>query len=145
MLYIYIYMYICIHIYYCLWNFIVWRLLPMERVLWSVWRSLGYSSRSAWSACGALCVSQQCPKLGKIFTGLTYKLLSGLIIILDVYRSFIRNKYCITRWMSNLPWSFEIHRVVQYLANFTGLVGIVNATVYKTEPIRTGLGHDKLS
>ena len=35
--------------------------------------------------------------------------------------------------------------VWQYLVNFTGLAGIVNATVYKTEPIFTGLRHGKLS
>ena len=44
-----------------------------------------------------------------------------------------------------LPGSFEIHRVRQHLVNFMGPVGIVNATVYKTEPIVTGLRHGKLS
>ena len=43
------------------------------------------------------------------------------------------------------PRRFEIHRVREYLVNFTCLVGIVKATVYKTEPIVTGLGHGKLS
>ena len=43
------------------------------------------------------------------------------------------------------PGSFEIHWVRQYLVDFIGLAGIVNATVYKTEPIITGLGHGKLS
>ena len=41
--------------------------------------------------------------------------------------------------------NFEIHRVRQYLGNFTGLAGRVNANVYKTESIFTGLGHGKLS
>ena len=54
-------------------------------------------------------------------------------------------KYCLTKWISKLPGSFEIHRVRQYLVNFTGPAGIVNATVYKTKPIFTGLGHGKLS
>ena len=44
-----------------------------------------------------------------------------------------------------LPGSFEIHWVKQYLVNVTSPVGVVNATVYKTEPIFTGLGHGKLS
>ena len=43
------------------------------------------------------------------------------------------------------PGNFEMHRVRQYLINLTGLAGIVNATVYKTGPIFTGLGHGKLS
>ena len=55
------------------------------------------------------------------------------------------NLYYITLWISKLPGSFQIHRVRQYLGNFMGLAGIVNATVYKTEPIMTGLGHGKLS
>ena len=33
----------------------------------------------------------------------------------------------------------------QYLVNFMGLVGIVNTTIGKTEPIFAGLGHGKLS
>ena len=41
--------------------------------------------------------------------------------------------------------SFEIHWVRQYLINFTGLVGIINTTVYNTELIFIGLGHWKLS
>ena len=69
---------------------------------------------------------------------------------IDVRRSFIPNKttftkYCLTQWISKLHRSFEIHWVRQYLMNFTGLVGTVNTTVYKTEPILTGLGHGKLS
>ena len=52
--------------------------------------------------------------------------------------SFIPNKatfidYCLTQWISELPGSFEIHWVRQYLVNFMGLAGIVNAIVYKTE------------
>ena len=37
------------------------------------------------------------------------------------------------------PGCFEIHWVRHYLINLMGLVGIVNTTVYKTEPIFTGL------
>ena len=89
-------------------------------------------------------------KSSEIFTGPTYKLLSSLTAISDVYRSSIRNittftKYCLTQWISKFPRSFEIQWVRQYLVNFTGLVGIVNVTVYKTGPIFTGLGHGKLS
>ena len=92
---------------------------------------------------------QQCKKLGKIFAGLTYKLLSSITVISDVYNSFIRNKatftYCLTQWISKLSGSFEIHWVRQYLGNFMSLVGIVNTTIYKSKPIFTGLGHGKLS
>ena len=37
----------------------------------------------------------------------------------------------------NAPW--------EYLVNSTGLAGIVNAIVYRTEPVFTGLRHGKLS
>ena len=49
----------------------------------------------------------------------------------------IFTKYRFARRISNLP-------VGQYLVNITGLAGIENKTVYKTEPIITGLGHGKL-
>ena len=66
------------------------------------------------------------------------------------YMSFIPSKttftkYCLTQWISKLPGSFEIHWVRQYLAYFLGLVGIVNATVYMTELILTGLQHGEFS
>ena len=78
-----------------------------------------------------------------------FKLLWSSMVILDVYRSFVPNKptftkYCLTQWISKVPGSYEIHWVRQYLVNFTGLVGIVNTTVYKTKPIFIGLGHGKL-
>ena len=84
---------------------------------------------------GNVSMYYQCKKLGKIFTGLTYKLLLSFKVISDVYKSFIPNKttftkYCFTQWISKLPRSFEIHWVSQYLIIFTHLVGIVNATVY---------------
>ena len=77
--------------------------------------------------------------LRKIFTGLKHKSFLSFMVISDVNRSFIPNKttftkYCLTHWISKLPRSFEIHRIRQYLVNFTGLVGIVNTTIYKTEP-----------
>ena len=43
------------------------------------------------------------------------------------------------------PGSFEIHWERPYRVNFKGPAGIVNAVVYKTEPIFTGLEHGKLS
>ena len=54
-------------------------------------------------------------------------------------------EYCLTQWISKLPVSFEIHGVRQYLLSFTGLAGIVNASVYKTKTIFTGLRHGELS
>ena len=44
-----------------------------------------------------------------------------------------------------VPWSFGIHWVRQYLVHLMDLAGRVNATVNKTGPIFTGLGHGKLS
>ena len=57
-------------------------------------------------------------------TGPTYKLLLSFTVISDDYRSFISYKtifikYCLTQWISKLPGSFEVHRVRQYLVNFT--------------------------
>ena len=71
------------------------------------------------------------------------------MVISDVYKSFIPNKSTVTKyyliqWISKLLGSFQIHRVRQFILNFTGLAGIVNATVYKTMAISTGLGHGKL-
>ena len=71
-------------------------------------------------------------------------------VISGLYRYFIPNKttftkYCLTQWISKLPGSFEFHWVRQSVENFTGLVGIINAPVYKTEPIFTGLGHGQWS
>ena len=40
-------------------------------------------------------------------------------------------KCCLTQWISKLPRSFEIHWIRQNLVNFTGLMGIVNITIYK--------------
>ena len=79
-----------------------------------------------------------------------HELYLSCTVILAVCRSFIRNKntftkYCLTQWILKLPGSFEIHWERQYHANVMGLEGIVNTTVYKTEPIITGLGYGKMS
>ena len=86
----------------------------------------------------------QCQKLGKIFSCLRYKLLLNFATIWDVNRYLNPNKttltkYCLTQWISKLHW------VRQYLVNIMGLMDIVNATVYKTEPNFTGLGLGHLS
>ena len=67
------------------------------------------------------------------------------MVISDVYRFIIRNKTTFTEHAEYCPGSFEIHRVRQYLVNFMGLAGIVNANVYNTEPIFTGLRDGRLS
>ena len=51
----------------------------------------------------------------------------------------------LTHWISKLPRRFEIDRVRQYLVNSMGLVGKVNAAVYKTETIFTALAFGKFS
>ena len=52
----------------------------------------------------------------------------------DLHRSDVQATF-------ELLGSFEIHGVRQYLVKPMGLTVTVNATVYKTEPIFTGLGH----
>ena len=79
-----------------------------------------------------------------------YKLHLSFMAISNVYRPFIENKTtftksCLTQWISKLPRSIEIHWVKQFLVNFVGLAGIVNATLYKAEPIFAGLRHGKFS
>ena len=68
---------------------------------------------------------------------------TGLLVLCSKQKVFM--KYCLTQWISKLPGSFETHGVRQDLVNFMGVVGIVNATVYKKEPIFTDLGHGRLS
>ena len=75
-----------------------------------------------------------------------YKLHLGFMVISYVYRSFISNKttftkYCVIQCISKLHGGFEIYLVRQYLVIFTDLVGLVIATVYRTEPILIGLRH----
>ena len=79
-----------------------------------------------------------------------YKLFLSFRLISDIYKSLIPNKtrftkYCVTHWISKLPRSFEIHWVSQFLVNFMGLAGIVNAIVYNTKPVFTGPRYGKLS
>ena len=73
------------------------------------------------------------------------ELLLKLTIISDVYRSFTWNKtiftmYCLTQWISKALRSFGIHWLRQYLENFMGLVGIVNATVSRLSQFSQVLG-----
>ena len=72
---------------------------------------------------------------------LTFELYS----ISEIYRSFIWNKttftkYCLTQWISKFTKRFEIYWVRQYLVTFMCVAGIINATVYKSEPFFTGSG-----
>ena len=66
------------------------------------------------------------------------------MVISDVYMSFISNKtftnFSRIQWIS--PGALKIKAVS---GEFMGLAGLVNATVYITEPFFTGLGDDKLS
>ena len=92
--------------------------------------SLLFGFDIVWANCAC-----QCLKMGKLLTYPTSKLLLSFGIIPDVYRSLIPNKitltkYFLTQWISKLLRSFAIHRERQYLLNFTGLAGIVNAIVY---------------
>ena len=88
-------------------------------------------------------------KFGK-YLQVRHTLLLSYTVILDVCRSFIPikttfAKYCLSKCILKLPGCFEIHWVRQYLVNFTGLAGIVSATIYKTRPFFTGVGHSKFS
>ena len=70
-------------------------------------------------------------------------------VISNVYRSFIPNRNCIYEVLS-YSVDFKAPRELwnplrHYLVIFTGPAGIVNATVYKTEPNFPGLGHVKLT
>ena len=88
-------------------------------------------------------------KLEKIFTWPVHKLLSSSFAIISyVYRSIIRNKLHLLGTVLvdfKAAGSFKTNWVRQYLVNVTDLAGIVNATVYKTDPIFTGLRYGKLS
>ena len=92
----------------------------------------------------------QCQQVKQLFPGQTHKLLLNFMVIPDVYGSFNSNKTiftkdCFTHWILKLSGSFEIHWVRQDLVYITGPLGIVNATVYKTEPIFTDLGSQHIS
>ena len=76
-----------------------------------------------------------------------YKLRFSLMVISDVYRSFIQNKttftkYCLTQCFSKLPGNFEIYWVRQYLKSIEyqavhvpgkckSLAGIVGCPLFK--------------
>ena len=88
----------------------------------------------------------QCQQFGKIWTGLTYKLLLSFTAISDVDMSFIKKhtftSYCLSEFQSSRGALRSIVIWVrQSLVNFTGLAGIVNTTVYKTRPIFIALKH----
>ena len=57
----------------------------------------------------------------------------------------ILSKHCLTKCISTLHRSFEIHWVRQYLVNVMDLTGTVHTTSNKTEPIVKGIGYGKLS
>ena len=124
---------------------------------WLMYRSYVSFTLSYWHAALTLMLKSASPvyiyimsNLQKIFTGTTQNLFFSFTVISDIFRCFIPFKttfikYWFNQWNSKLPGSFEIHWIRQYLANFSDLTGIVNATVYKTEPIVAGLRHGKLS
>ena len=122
----------------------------VQYIAWYIWCGV-VSDGTAWYGSPYYDMFRyQYPILGKTFTGPTYTFLLSFTVISDLYRSFITNKttfikYCFTQWISKLPGSFEIHRFRPYPVNSIGLVGMVNATVYKTKPIIPGHGHDKLA
>ena len=93
----------------------------------------------------------QYEKVAKMFTGPAYTLLLSFTVISDVYTSFITkilhllSTVLLNAGISKLPGSFEIYWVRQDMVNFTGLVGIVNTTVYKPKPIFRCLSHGKSS
>ena len=77
------------------------------------------------------------------------KLLLGFTVNSDIYSPLFQIKLHLlnTVLLSGFQSSpnFEIHWVRQYLLNFMALASMISANVYKTEPIFTGLGTDKLS
>ena len=129
--------------------------LTLEGMLWSVYFMFEKSGCPVMRLHCTLFITcnlipDQCQNLGKIFTGPTYKLLLSFMFISNLEMFTGQNKttyskYCLIQWISKFPRSFEIHWVRQNLVNFTGLVGMVNTTVDKTEPIFPGLWHGKLS
>ena len=90
-----------------------------------VWNITSFRMTSAhW-----ICI--QCQNLGKIFTGPNVQVIFELYGHFRCYKSFIPNKtiftkYCLTKWISKLPRSFEIYWARQYLVNFLSLAGTIN-------------------
>ena len=91
-----------------------------------------------WVSSMAYELKLQCQKWGKIFSGPTYRLLLSFFQSCHMFTGHLFH-------FSKLPLSFEINGIGQWLVHFTDLAGIVNTTVYKTEPISTGLTHGILS
>ena len=90
-------------------------------------------------------------KIGKIVTGWTNKMRLSFTALSDVYRPFIPHNLNL---LSTVLFSWVQSSAPQELlnplskavpGNITGLADIVNVTIYKTEPIVTGLGFCKLS
>ena len=77
---------------------------------------------------------QSSAKIRKIFTVPMYKLLLSFAFISDVTNTVL---------LSGFQRSFDIRCVRQCFVNFTGLVGIVTATVYKTKSMFISLWHDR--
>ena len=102
-----------------------------NQITWSNTTIFLYIYVKIWIIDHNLSSQKQCQKLGKIFTGPAFKLLLSFTAISDVYMSFIPNKITFTKHCLTQR-SFEVHWVRQCLVNFTGMVGIVNATVYWT-------------
>ena len=78
--------------------------------------------------------------LSKIFPGPMHKSPLSLTAISDVTGPLFQIRSTV------LPngFSFEIHPVRQYLVHFTGLVGIVISTVYKTVTIFKSIGQRQI-
>ena len=105
------------------------------QLFWNA-RNAKKSRLHIWNMEVEIAWSQKCyrgAKLNGKTLVLTYEiLLLNFTVISDVYITFIRNKtaldeYCLTKWIPKLTESFENKWVRQYLVNFTGLAGIVNA------------------
>ena len=98
----------------------------------SMWNSYSFQPVGQWMSYSFTDLGAEgcCRSLNALFS---------FMAISDVHRS------CLTEWISKFPGSFEIHSLRQYLENFTGLAGLVNTTVYKTELTFTVLRQGKSS
>ena len=136
-----------------IWNrtFLITSVLTDETYMHKMIHKYTCSSQIFIFVSGFSCIVQQYQKLGESLAGPTNKLLLSFIVISIVYMSFIPNltaftKYRLTQWISKLTGALKsTERGSTCLVNFTGFVGIVNATVCKAKPIVIGLGHGKLS
>ena len=78
------------------------------------------------------------------------KVTLSFMVISNVYKSIVSNKttftkYCLTQWISRLPGALKSTELGSTWQISVGLADIVNAAVYKTGPVLSGLGHGKLS